>query len=87
MIIKIMTLEIVEKLELMDECAAYVNTLKAKTFVRTKTIVDAIMIYKSVRADFWKMVSKTWPETRGLPGKIHADATIVFESIESALRF
>lgn len=61
---------------------AYKDALKCKVFVRTKTIVNAIIAYEAIRTKFWKAVTKQWPETRLMSGTVRVDDTINFVSHE-----
>jgi len=75
---KSMTIEMIKIHESARKLAGYVEALKSRIFVRRKTIVDAINARDYEYSRFWICVTKTWPETRGLPATIHKDDTVSF---------
>jgi hypothetical protein len=77
MIVKNMTNEMIELSNSMDKLDAYVQALKCGIFVRRKSIVNAINAYGCERGRFWSLVTRTWPELKGLSSTIHADNTII----------
>lgn len=76
---KAKTIEMENLSKELERLRKYCKALRCRIFVRTKTIVDAEMVYEAKRTEFWKKVVETWPETKLYSGTERADGTILFE--------
>jgi len=76
---RVMTREMLDINKEMTRLDKYCDALKNRVFIRTKTIVNAGMVYEAKRTRFWKLVTKTWPETiTWSNATIRCDETILF---------
>lgn len=74
-----MTVEMKEAFRYGRKMAAYAEAVKSRTFVRTKTIADAIFAQDLAWSAFWEIVTKTWPDTAGKECSTGSDYSITIK--------
>jgi hypothetical protein len=74
-----MTMEMITAYHQALKMDAYAEACKARLFVRTKTVADAILASSLTYNALWKAVMRTWPETKTATCTLRKDETVQIE--------
>ena len=72
-----MTLKMIELKDVAVRLSAYADAVKTRTFVRTKTVSNAILAEQVAWQSFWMSVTQQWPATANKNVQWRADNSVI----------
>ena len=77
-IVKDLTIELQDLHNMAVKCDSYSEAIKMFWFASRKSISNAVYAREKAYQNFWRKVTKTWPDMKGHTASYHKDGTIVF---------